>query len=67
MKKTFAERVRELRERRGWEQKFLAEKIEVSPGYICLLESGVRDPSFATQAALAKAFGMKLSKFLEGV
>lgn len=63
----FAQRLKELREHRGWEQKFLAEKIEVSPGYICLLEAGVRDPSYATQAALAKAFGMKVSKLLEGV
>lgn len=64
---TFAERIKELRQKRGWEQKELAQKVEVSPAYICLLEMGVRDPSFQTQKVLAKVFGMKLAKLMEGV
>ena len=63
----FGAQLQQLREKRGWSQDFIADKIGVSQAYISQLEMGVRAPSFATQAALAKAFGMKREKFMEGV
>lgn len=61
----FGARLRHLREKRGWDQEFLAEKIGCSESYISLLETGVRVPSYVTQAALAKAFNMKIARLME--
>lgn len=42
---TFGKRLRTMREGMGWEQKRLAQSLEVSPQHVCDLESGRRAPS----------------------
>lgn len=64
---TFANRLSELRTKRGWTQAHLAQLTELDQSYVSCLEMGVRTPSFATQRALAKAFNMKIERLLEGV
>ena len=64
---TFGQRLSGLMQSRGWSTYKLAELTQVSPEYISMLCTGVRNPSFETQRALAKAFGIKLEKLMEGV
>jgi transcriptional regulator with XRE-family HTH domain len=61
----FQGRLRARREQRGWTQEELAGRCGLSQGYVCDLENGARAPSFATMAALARAFGLKISQFME--
>jgi putative transcriptional regulator len=50
-------RVRELRERRGWSQGELAERLEVSRQTINAIETGKYDPSLPLAFRLARLFG----------
>jgi transcriptional regulator with XRE-family HTH domain len=63
--KEFRDRLRARREQRGWTQEELALRTDLSQMYLSQLETGVRTPSFATMAALARAFGLKISQFME--
>lgn len=63
----FGNRLRTLREKRGWTLEELAERADISAPYVCMLEMGVRSPSFDTLKALAGALGMKLDRLMEGV
>ena len=50
-------RVRELRERRGWSQGELAEKLDVSRQTVNAIETGKYDPSLPLAFRLARLFG----------
>lgn len=65
IKKKFSTRLKQMRTTRGWTQQVLADRVGLSEEYICMLEMGVRTPSFTTLEDLAKAFGIKMSKFME--
>ncbi len=54
-KTAFGVLVRTARKTRGWTQVQLAKKSKVSQATISGIESGVREPSEATIAALTKA------------
>jgi putative transcriptional regulator len=50
-------RIRELRERFGWSQGELAEKLEVSRQTINAIETGKYDPSLPLAFRIARLFG----------
>ena len=53
-------RVRELRERRGWSQGELAEQLEVSRQTINAIETGKYDPSLPLAFRVAKLFAQRI-------
>ncbi len=59
--------MRELREREGWSQAALAERLEVSRQTVNALETGKYDPSLPLAFRIARLFGRPIeSIFLEG-
>lgn len=54
------ERIKSLREERGWTQEELAKKISIGQQYISKYESGKAFPSFKTLEKLADAFGVSV-------
>jgi transcriptional regulator with XRE-family HTH domain len=59
---TLAERVKELREARGWSQGQLAEKAGFDSGYISLIEAGKRVPKLENRRKLADALGVAITE-----
>jgi transcriptional regulator with XRE-family HTH domain len=53
-----AERIKVLRDARGWTQEQLAERAAMQRSYLGDLELGRRNPSVRTLVKLANAFGM---------
>jgi putative transcriptional regulator len=53
-------RVRELRERKGWSQGELAERLEVSRQTINAIETGKYDPSLPLAFRIARLFGKSI-------
>ncbi|MHB8928860.1 MAG: helix-turn-helix domain-containing protein [Bacillota bacterium] len=62
---TFGEKVRIIREARGWSQQDLAAKIGMSPGYIAQVETGRTEPSFQALQKLVQVLGMEAAKLLD--
>jgi transcriptional regulator with XRE-family HTH domain len=61
------QRVKELREARGWSQEQLARRVGVNAKTIYNYESGARgakEPPLSTVQALADAFGVTLEELL---
>jgi transcriptional regulator with XRE-family HTH domain len=56
--------LKRLREAKGWNQRELAKRAKVSPGYVGLMELGQRSPSFAVLQWLAKALGVPVTELL---
>ena len=52
--------VRELRERQGWSQGELAERLEVSRQTVNAIETGKYDPSLPLAFRIARLFGKPL-------
>ena len=63
-RQAFATATRALRAERGWTQRELCRRAEVSPGYLSELESGRKDPSPDTLLRLANAFGLSMEHLL---
>jgi transcriptional regulator with XRE-family HTH domain len=61
-----AERIKALREARGWTQEQLAERAAIQRSYLGDLELGRRNPSVRTLVKVANAFGIVVSELLEG-
>jgi len=59
---TFAEKLKEWREKRGWTQSELADISEVPQRTISNLEQGRTTPMLATATLLAKALKLKLEE-----
>ena len=55
-------RLRELREARGWSQGALAEQLEVSRQTINALETGKYDPSLPLAFRIARMFGLSIEQ-----
>ena len=53
-------RVRELRERRGWSQGELAERLDVSRQTINAIETGKYDPSLPLAFRIARLFAQRI-------
>ncbi len=55
-------RLRELRDARGWSQGELAERLDVSRQTINALETGKYDPSLPLAFRLARLFGERIEQ-----
>lgn len=60
-------RIAQLRKKRGWTQKDLAEETGLSRGYISTIEEGGIHPSVKTLALIAGALGVEARELLEEV
>ena len=58
-------RVKQLRENRGWTQEYLAEKVNRSREFINKFETGKQKLSFTTLVRLAIAFDMPLKDLVD--
>jgi putative transcriptional regulator len=58
-------RIRELRERFGWSQGELAERLAVSRQTINAIETGKYDPSLPLAMKLARLFGKTVEEVFE--
>ena len=52
--------VRELRERQGWSQGELAERLEVSRQTVNAIETGKYDPSLPLAFRIARLFALRI-------
>ena len=64
MSDAFALVLRRHRERKALSQEALAEKADLHPTYIGMLERSLRNPSLNVTKALAKALGIPLAKLI---
>ena len=55
-------RLRELREARGWSQGQLAEQLDVSRQTVNALETGKYDPSLPLAFRIARLFGQRIEQ-----
>lgn len=62
--KKLGQRVRALRQERGWSQETLAAKAELHPSYIGSVERGKRNLSLLSLDKLATAFGLSSAQLL---
>jgi len=58
-------RLRELRESKGWTQKELGEKVNVSRQAINAIETGKFDPSIWLAYDLARLFGVTIEELFD--
>lgn len=61
----FAERFKELRQKKGWSQQRLAEELNISKSSVNMYERGEREPSFETLESIADLFNVDMN-FLMG-
>ena len=59
-------RIKEHRQRRNLAQEMLAELIEVTPGYISLVETGRKQASLDTLLSISKVLNITLNELLVG-
>ncbi|MBI1391371.1 MAG: helix-turn-helix domain-containing protein [Alphaproteobacteria bacterium] len=55
-------KVRELRETRGWSQARLAEELAVSRQTVIAIEKGKYDPSLPLAFVIARTFGLAIEE-----
>jgi len=60
----FANRVKRLRQEKGFTQETLARKTELTREYIARLEQGFHDPSLSVLVKLAKVLKLKVDKLI---
>lgn len=65
--KTFAANLRAERNRKGFSQTVLAEKSDLSPYSISLIERGLQVPSLLTTLDIAKALDIDINDLLKGL
>lgn len=63
--KAIGERIKALRLRENLTQEELAEKTNLHPSYVGILERGERNPSIKSLAKIAEVFGVEAHYFLE--
>ena len=61
------DRIRQLRESKGWKQSDLAVRIGVSRAAIGYYETGTRTPPYATLIKIADVFGVSTDFLLRGI
>lgn len=64
IKKLVGQRIRELRERRGWSQERLAEEANLHRNYIGQIERGEKNMGVENLVRIAKALGVSTSSLL---
>ena len=62
---TFSERIKLLRNQKGWSQQRMAEELGISKSSVNMYERGEREPGFETMEAIADMFNVDMN-FLYG-
>jgi transcriptional regulator with XRE-family HTH domain len=65
--KRFGQRVRKLREQRGFSQETLAEKADLDRTYISGVERGQRNLSLFSIQAIADGLGVTVGELMKGL
>jgi len=60
-----AERIKALRQARGWTQEQLAERAAIQRSYVGDLELGCRNPSVRALVKVSNAFGIAVAELLD--
>lgn len=60
-----AQRIKKLRNEKGWTLRELEALTNIDNAYLSKLESGAINPTLVTLYKLSQAFGIKLSKLVE--
>lgn len=60
-------RVRAAREAAGFSQEHTAHEARITTKHVVMIESGRTNPSLAAMLGLARALGVKVATFFEGV
>lgn len=61
--KQIGEKIRQLREKKGWKQNQLANKAGISPTYIYQLEAGLKNPTVQYLEYICNELGVTLQQF----
>lgn len=67
LRKSFGQRIRELRKAQGFSQEAFADKCGFMRTYMSRIETGTANPSLEAAKVLADGLGMSLSGLLEGL
>lgn len=63
----FGKRLKQLRQKQGWTQVVMAEKVGIDRSYISDMERGKKNVCLPTLEILAKAFGITIPRLLRGL
>ena len=58
---TFSERLKSLRQEKGWSQQRLADELKLSKSSVNMYERGEREPGFETMEAIADLFNVDMN------
>lgn len=61
------QRIKDLRNERGWSQNELAQVVGLNKSYIGDIELGKRNPTIRSLERIAGGFGMKVGELLQGL
>ncbi|QQZ43352.1 helix-turn-helix transcriptional regulator [Pseudomonas sp. SK3(2021)] len=67
LRKSFGQRIRELRSSQGFSQEAFADKCGFVRTYMSRIETGTANPSLDAAKVLADGLGVSLSQLLEGL
>lgn len=67
LRKTFGQRVRELRSSQGFSQEAFADRCGFVRTYMSRIETGTANPSLEATKVLADGLGLSLSELLKGL
>lgn len=62
-----ATKIRKLRQKKGWSQEELAERVSLHRTYISHIECGKRQISVETMCQLAKGFNITPAELMDGI
>jgi transcriptional regulator with XRE-family HTH domain len=67
MLKPLGERIRDLRDKKGWSQEAMAKAAAMNAGHLDEIERGEIDSSLETLVRIATAFNITLSELVHGI
>jgi transcriptional regulator with XRE-family HTH domain len=67
IRQQFGERIRSLRQARGWTQVEMADFLAMDRSYLSEIETGKKDPSLTMLKTLATGLKTTISKLTEGM
>jgi transcriptional regulator with XRE-family HTH domain len=67
IREQFGERIRALRQARGWTQVEMADFLAMDRSYLSEIETGKKDPSLTMLKTLASGLKTTISKLTEGM
>jgi transcriptional regulator with XRE-family HTH domain len=65
VKERVADRIKQLRKRRGWNQEELAHRAGLGRSFVGIIETGRKDLRISTLVKLANTFGIPVSHLLK--